>query len=101
MHCVFVIQAHLSNQQIEQQYLLMIAMLNFDFKVQVIFDEESWHHWQTHKPLHQKYQALTLYGAEALLLHNSPKSLDSEEIVCQIIDSKQFHDIVATAGFVS
>lgn len=101
MECVFVIQAHFSNQQIEQQYLLMIAMLNFEFKVQLVFDDESWHHWQTHKPLQQKYQALTLYGADVFLLCEPARSLNSAEPACQVIDFKQFHELLASAGFVS
>jgi hypothetical protein len=101
MNCVFIVQAHLSGQQIEQQYLLMIAMLNFDFKVQIIFDEESWHHWQTHKPLQQKINALLLYGAEALLLQNADKSTDSEINQHRLINKTEFNQIMSTAGFVS
>ncbi|MCB1582700.1 MAG: hypothetical protein R3E90_15910 [Marinicella sp.] len=101
MHCVFIIQQHLSKQQIEQQYLLMIAMLNFDFKVQIIFDKQSWHHWQSHKTLNQKYNALNLYGAEALLALNATKQPDLDTYSCRTITPVQMQQILASAEFIS
>lgn len=101
MNCVFIIPAHLNNQQIEQQYLLMIAMLNFDFEVHIIFDQASWHHWYSHKPLAQKLKALNLYGAEHSVLNGHQQGMDNEHIDVRHIDDNEYHQIMSGAGFIS
>jgi hypothetical protein len=66
MKCVFIIHDQMSSETMERQYLLMIAMLNFDFTVDVLFASGAQDYWQHHQHWQQKLTALELYGVHAI-----------------------------------
>ncbi len=72
MQCLFIITNELSLEQIERQYLLMIAMLNFDFQVNVVFIGNTHANWQNDDKLNKHLKALSMYGAQCHQLHNKP-----------------------------
>jgi hypothetical protein len=71
MKCLFLINENLSSTQIEQQYLLMIAMLNFDFSVSVVFTNDTIHAWHENKVHCKHLAALHMYGVDTFYLLNS------------------------------
>lgn len=64
MKCLFIIDSKLKDDQIENQYLLMIAMLNFDYEVNVIFIGQAHKKWQTDPKLSKHLAGLSMYGAK-------------------------------------
>jgi hypothetical protein len=64
MTCVFLIHQNMSAELMERQYLLMIAMLNFDFQVHLVFTTGASAYWEHHKQWQQKLTALELYGIQ-------------------------------------
>jgi hypothetical protein len=101
MNCLFLFTHKLTAQQIEQQYLLLIAMLNFDFKVQVLFDKTIFHDWLMHKPLKEKLMALNMYGIDEFLLLNNPTQQDEIELPTRGIDHQELQQMMSAADFIS
>lgn len=62
MKCLFMIHQSMKSERLEQQYLLMLAMLNFDFEVHLVFTEGAAEFWRHHQHWRKKLTALELYG---------------------------------------
>lgn len=101
MNCLFVFTHKMTPQQIEQQYLLMIAMLNFDFNVQVLFDQAIYQEWLMHKPLKQKLMALNMYGVDEFLIQTKYLNSDDEEFTVRMIDETELQQMMIKADFIS
>lgn len=70
MQTVFHIYPQQSDQCLEQSYLLMLALLNFEHKVFIVFHQNSFAEISKHAEQLKKWQALHLYGARAFLHYN-------------------------------
>ena len=66
MNCVFIIHDQMSIETMERQYLLMIAMLNFDFTVDLLFASGAQAYWEHHQHWQKKLSALQLYGIHSI-----------------------------------
>lgn len=66
MKCVFIIHDRMNNEAMERQYLLMIAMLNFDFTVDLLLASGAEAYWQHHQHWSKKLTALELYGIRSI-----------------------------------
>ena len=66
MKCVFIIHQQMSTETLERQYLLMIAMLNFDFEVHLLFTSGAGSYWRHHPQWQKKLKALDMYGISSI-----------------------------------
>ncbi len=66
MRCLFVITEQMDPQQLDQCYLLCIAMLNFDHQVDVVFEGRAFAEICTSAEAQKKWLALKLYGVDHL-----------------------------------
>lgn len=64
MRSLFHIYPDFSHARLEQSYLLILACLNFDHRVDIVLHPGSEHRLQQNVQLLKKWQALPLYGAE-------------------------------------
>lgn len=63
MNCLFIVTANATESHHNNHYLLMLAMLNYDFTVDVVFINNSLSSWKKHPTHKQNLSALQLYGA--------------------------------------
>lgn len=89
MTCVFLIHQDMSAELMERQYLLMIAMLNFDFKVHLVFTTGARSFWDHHKQWQQKLTALQLYGIQGIH-HYCAQSAQQSSQLQQLLDQADF-----------
>jgi|GEM_PF-6440667 len=68
MKCLFILNNKLNATQIENQYLLMLAMLNFDHEVNLLFIGSAFSQWQQDPQLSKHLVALNMYGAKPYIL---------------------------------
>ncbi|TDR22781.1 hypothetical protein [Marinicella litoralis] len=98
MKCLFVINEQLSDQQIERQYLLMIAMLNFDFEVNLVFMDGAHEMWLNHESHTKHLNALTMYGAKC---HSFTTSFNSSEHKHDLLNQAAFNALKNDMDFIS
>lgn len=81
-----------SPKRLQQTHLLILALLNFDHTVHIVFHDGSERTIQHDTELNKKWQALPLYGArDFLFLSGQYTNLSTE----------QFHRIKQRADFIS
>lgn len=72
MLCLFNIRPDQSPERLEQSHLLILALLNFDHTVHVVFHDGSEQFIKDNEDLNKKWQALPLYGAHDFWFINGP-----------------------------
>ena len=100
MKCLFLINENLSIEQIEQQYLLMLAMLNFDFSVTVVFTNDTLHDWEEHEVHCKHLAALQMYGIDTFYLFNS-SNRSSKRFTTTNIDIDTLFRFKSAADFIT
>jgi len=92
MRTLFNIQPGQSPERLNQTHLLILALLNFDHTVHVVFHHGSEQFIKDDIELSKKWQALPLYGAHDFLFFNSPNDNLSEI---------KYHKLCQQADFIS
>lgn len=92
MQAVFHIHPQQSEHSLEQSYLLMLALLNFEHKVFIIFHQNSLTEILKNTEQAKKWQALDLYGAQAFLHYGG----DNDNI-----DAHGMHQLMQQADFIA
>ncbi len=70
MRAIFHIYPQQSQQCLQQTYLLLLALLNFDHKVFIVFHQNSLTEISKNTEQAKKWQALNLYGAQAFIYYD-------------------------------
>lgn len=75
MKTLFIINENISQSQLEQTYLLILAMLNFDHDVDLVFINDAFNRIKRDEALKKQWLALKIYGADNFfnLTHNGNK----------------------------
>lgn len=100
MQNLFIIQEHMSQAQLEQSYLLILAMLNFEHNVDIIFTGEAYNQLCTDETHFKKWSALTMYGVDNLFqLVKDNHALKHNELTA--IDQAAFETLKKQADLLS
>jgi len=99
MKCLFIITPHQDIEHAENLYLLIIAMLNFDFPVTLVFDATSFKQWQTSEQLNQYLVALHMYGIKQFHILSSHRTNTTENKTAYI-DHATFEQMKSAADFI-
>lgn len=92
MRTLFNITPDQDIQRLQQTHLLILALLNFDHTVDIVFHNNSDLLIEDHQNLYQQWQALPLYGARDFKFLNSRQDNISQQ---------HFHKLIQQADFVS
>ncbi|KAA3641527.1 MAG: hypothetical protein DWP95_06575 [Proteobacteria bacterium] len=92
MHTLFNIYPDQSRQRLEQTHLLILALLNFDHTVHIVFHKGSEQFIKENADLSKKWQALPLYGAHDFWFFNGQHDN---------LNDQQYRRIKQRADFIS
>jgi hypothetical protein len=92
MRVLFNIYPEQSQQRLEQTHLLILALLNFDHTIHIVFHGGSEHIIQNNSSLNKKWQALPLYGAHDFLFLNGP---------LENLNRQKYHRLCQQAEFIA
>lgn len=93
MKVAMIISEQQSTQQLQESYLLCLALLNFEHQLNVVFIGQAVALLDQDAALKKSWLALKLYGAEAFYQLNKDSQNKSEPATnehCQLIDSATF-----------
>ena len=79
MRILFNIQPGQSQLRLTQTHLLILALLNFDHTVHIVFHDGGEQIIRNDEELNKKWQALPLYGAHDFLFLDGPFKNTSEK----------------------
>ncbi len=99
MRTLFIINQHMNEAQIEQSYLLILAMLNFDHHVNVVFTGQSYRRLITDDAAKKKWSALKIYGVDDFFELTEHQSSCIENI--KHINHSAFARLKSQADFLS
>lgn len=100
MRTLFILHDQMTAERLEQQHLLCLAMLNFDFTVQVVMRGSVWAQINACPESQQAWRALHLYGVDEFLWLNGSEPAASDWPVRRI-DQTEFQRLLSSAGWVS
>lgn len=92
MHTLFNIYPDHSRQRLTQTHLLILALLNFDHNIHIVFHDGSEQLIEADDELNKQWQALPLYGARDFLFLNSP---------LENMTQQDYHRLSQQADFIS
>jgi|GEM_PF-2037379 len=90
MRILFNIYPEQSRQRLAQTHLLILAFLNFDHSVHIVFHEGSEQLIQDDLNIKKEWQALPLYGAHEFLFFDGPDKNISEDKYRHLIQQADF-----------
>ncbi len=99
MKSLFIINEKISNSQLEQSYLLILAMLNFEHHVKLVFINNAYTRIDNDPALKQQWLALKLYGIEKFYCLNSTQVSSHQELIP--ITDMEFEQLKNQADLVS
>ena len=100
MRTLFILHDQMTADRLEQQHLLCLAMLNFDFDVQVVMQGSVWTQISASPKYQQAWRALLLYGVEEFLWLNGSQLPDPDWPVRRI-DQIEFQKLLSSTDWVS
>lgn len=92
MRLLFNIHPKQSQQRMEQTHLLILALLNFDHTIHIVFHGGSEQIIKDNTVFNKKWNALTLYGAQDFLFLNGP---------LENINQQEYHHLCHQADFIA
>jgi hypothetical protein len=98
MKTLFILHDHMDSEQLEQQHLLCLAMLNYDFEVQVVMQGAVLSTINASPDTQQAWRALNLYGVDEFLSLDGPSNTDWP---VRVIEQADFQQLLSTADWVS
>ena len=99
MKAVFVINESMSHEQLEQSYLLILALLNFDHHVDLVFVGDAFNQLIQGEQTTKKWRALKLYGVHAFYQFCDDKENHPDELVP--LNANEFATLKTQAQFLS
>ena len=90
MRCLFHIFADSSQDRLEQSHLLILACLNFDYRVDIVFHDHSERVLSRQPQLYKKWQALQLYGAQEFIQLSELSCSEADNLLTQLTDQADF-----------
>lgn len=99
MKSLFIINENMKESQLDQSYLLILAMLNFDHQVDLVFSNNAFDLVNHCNDSIQKWRALKLYGVEKFYCLNCSKQKLNDELTALI--PSDFYQMKAQADWVS
>ncbi len=100
MKSLFVINRVNDQAWLENQYLLCLAMLNFEHQVNLVFVEDAFEQVMRLEATAKQWSALGLYGAQAFQLTN-PATNDRSDKKLSPINEAEFDSLKTKMDFIS
>ncbi len=100
MRTLFVINRVTDQTWLENQYLLCLAMLNFDHQVNVVFVEDAFEQVMQLEATAKQWSALSLYGAQVFQL-TDPTNHGHSDNRLSPINEAEFDRLKTEMDFIS
>ncbi len=100
MRCLFVLTDQMNQAQLDNSYLLCIAMLNFEHEVDVIFLDRAFTQISQHVEQKKKWLALKLYGVNTMYQFNATEAIGTDNHLTTISQA-ELSALKAAADYIS